>query len=72
MQHDHVLKKLNFDLLRGEGGCRQNILKAKSNLTLLLYIPFLVIGKLYFKCVLLISKLNQLFIWQLNFMFLLS
>ena len=25
MQHDHVLKKLNFDLLRGEGGCRQNI-----------------------------------------------
>ena len=25
MQHDHVLKKLNFDLLRGEGGCKQNI-----------------------------------------------
>ena len=21
VQHDHVLKKLNFDLLRGEGGC---------------------------------------------------
>ena len=25
MQYDHVLKKLNFNLLRGEGGCRQNI-----------------------------------------------
>ena len=31
-------------------GC-QNILKAKSNFTLLLYIPFLGIGEWYFKCV---------------------
>ena len=29
----------------------QNILKAKSNFTLLLYIPFLGIGEWYFKCV---------------------
>ena len=28
-----------------------NILKAKSNFTLLLYIPFLGIGEWYFKCV---------------------
>ena len=28
-----------------------NILKAKSNFTLLLYIPFLSIGEWYFKCV---------------------
>ena len=25
VQHDHVPKKMNFDLLRGEGCCRQNI-----------------------------------------------
>ena len=29
----------------------KNILKAKSNFTLLLYIPFLGIGEWYFKCV---------------------
>ena len=29
----------------------QIILKAKSNFTLLLYIPFLGIGEWYFKCV---------------------
>ena len=28
-----------------------NILKAKSNFTLLLYVPFLGIGEWYFKCV---------------------
>ena len=28
-----------------------NILKTKSNFTLLLYIPFLGIGEWYFKCV---------------------
>ena len=31
--------------------CKPNILKAKSNFTLLLYIPFLGIGEWYFKYV---------------------
>ena len=32
-------------------GVLKNILKDKSNFTLLLYIPFLGIGEWYFKCV---------------------
>ena len=49
-----------------------HILKTKSNLTLLLYLHFLGIGEWYFKCVKFILTFNQLFIRQLNFMFLLS
>ena len=38
-----------------------NILKTRSNFTLLLYIPFLGIGEWYFICVYFILKFNQLF-----------
>ena len=36
-----------------------HILKAKSNFTLLLYIPFLGIVEWYFKCVYIILNFNQ-------------
>ena len=39
-----------------------NILKAKSNFTQLLYIPFLGIAEWYFKCIKFILNFNQLFI----------
>ena len=35
----------------GGGGGQKNILKTKSNFTLLIYIHFLGIGEWYFKCV---------------------
>ena len=41
----HLELIISFCLLK------QNILKAKSNFTLLLYTPFLGIGEWYFKCV---------------------
>ena len=41
----------NADQPTGREEEQHNILKAKSNFTLLLYIPFLGIGEWYFKCV---------------------
>ena len=44
-------KLLSFFFLFDASKVKLNILKAKSNFTLLLYIPFLGIGEWYFKCV---------------------
>ena len=55
MQHDHVLKKLNFDLLRGEGGCRQNICYHVAAFA----IPFNLICNMFMFCKVKFDLLTQ-------------
>ena len=50
MMHHHLTGNSHLYKLAGNSHF-VNILKAKSNFTLLLYIPFLGIGEWYFKCV---------------------